>query len=219
MKISRKIMKKHWAPKKLKKHEWMIEKKQRNRWTTNENQRKNTNTKEKHQVNQWKPMNKNNDKQRTTHENYGEPKKNLWTNRGKNNENHRKTNEKPRRNNEKQWKTKDNFASIQNYFRPVICCPCFFEFSIFNVERNKRQFWKKKETCTLMEENTPAGENLACHFIPKICILYGNTVVPGLAHWNLEYSHAGILKYPIRNRVFGGILNWNCQILENLAAF
>ena len=150
-----------------------------------------------------------------------------------------RTTEKPmknqRRNNEKRWKTKDNFASILNYFRPVTFCPCFFEFSIFNGERNKRQFWKKKETClevswrlsvhktlqtcsklhffvhmcfkrgyfsvccflgTLMEENTPAGENLACHFIPKICILYGNTVVRGLAHWNLECSQAGILKYP-----------------------
>jgi len=49
---------------------------------------------------------------------------------------------------------------------------------------------------TLMEEKTLAGENLAYHFIPKICISYGNTVVRGLAHWNLEYSHAGILKYP-----------------------
>ena len=49
---------------------------------------------------------------------------------------------------------------------------------------------------TLMEEKALHGENLACHFIPKICILYGNTVVRGLAHWNLEYSHAGILKYP-----------------------
>ena len=36
---------------------------------------KNTNTKEKHQINQLKPMNKN--KQRTAHEIYGEPKKNL----------------------------------------------------------------------------------------------------------------------------------------------
>ena len=40
-----------------------------------------------------------------------------------------------------------------------------------------------------------AGENLACHFIPKICILYGNTVVRVSAHWNLEYLHTGILKY------------------------
>ena len=33
-----------------------------------------------------------------------------------------------------------------------------------------------------MEEKTLAGENLAYHFMPKICILYGNTVVRGLAH-------------------------------------
>ena len=35
---------------------------------------------------------------------------------------------------------------------------------------------------TLMEEKALHGENLACNFIPKICILYGNTVVRGLAH-------------------------------------
>ena len=52
-----------------------------------------------------------------------------------------------RRNNEKQWKTKDNFASILSYFFAGTFGPCFFEFSIFNEERNKRQFWKKKETC------------------------------------------------------------------------
>ena len=34
----------------------------------------------------------------------------------------------------------------------------------------------------LQFENTPHRENLACHFIPKIYILYGNTVVRGLAH-------------------------------------
>ena len=33
---------------------------------------------------------------------------------------------------------------------------------------------------------TLAGENLECHFRPKICILYGNTVVRGLAHWNIH---------------------------------
>jgi len=55
-----------------------------------------------------------------------------------------RTIEKPmnnqRRNNEKQWRTSDNFASILNYFWPGTLCPCFFEFSIFNGERNKRQF-------------------------------------------------------------------------------
>ena len=150
-----------------------------------------------------------------------------------------RTTEKPmknqRRNNEKQWKTKDNFASILNYFRPVTFCPCFFEFSIFLSVHKTLQICSKLHffvhmcfkrgyfsVCcflgTLMEENTPAGENLACHFLPKICILYGNTVVRGLAHWNLECSQAGILKYH-KNRVFGGILNSNCKILENLAAF
>ena len=67
-------------------------------------------------------MNKNNDKQKTTHEIYGEPQKDQ------------------RRNNEKQWKTKDNFASILSYFFAGTFGPCFFEFSIFNEERNKRQF-------------------------------------------------------------------------------
>ena len=65
----------------------------------------NTNTKEKHQKNQWKPMNKTNDKKRTTHEHYWEPKRNLWTNQGKTKENHRKTNEKPKK---EQWKTMEN---------------------------------------------------------------------------------------------------------------
>jgi len=36
-----------------------------------------------------------------------------------------------RRNNEKQWKTKENFASIR-YFLAETFGPCFFEFSIFN---------------------------------------------------------------------------------------
>ena len=57
---------------------------------------------------------------------------------------------------------------------------------------------------------TPHGENLACHFTPKICSLYGNTVVRGLAHWN--YSLARILKY-LKNMVFGGILNSKINIL------
>ena len=34
-----------------------------------------------------------------------------------------------------------------------------------------------------MEEKRLHGENLACHFIPKICILYGNTVV---RVWHIE---------------------------------
>ena len=176
-------------------------------------------------------MNKNNDKQRTTHENYWEPKKKLWTNQGKSNENHRKNNEKPKKEQWKTMETKDNFASILSYLLAGTFGPWFFEFSIFNVERNKRQCWKKKETClevswrlsvhktleicselhfrcicvsnrgyfslccfwdTLMEENTLHGENLAClaFFKPKICILYGNTVVWVWAHWNLEYSLA-----------------------------
>ena len=50
-----------------------------------------------------------------------------------------RTIEKPmknqRRNNEKQWKTIDNFASILNYFLPGTFCPCFFEFSIFSGGR------------------------------------------------------------------------------------
>jgi len=51
-------------------------------------------------------------------------------------ENHRKTNEKPKK--EQQWKTKDNFASILNYFFAGTFCHCFFEFFICNGERNKR---------------------------------------------------------------------------------
>ena len=97
----------------------------------------------------------------------------------------------------------------------------FFEFSIFNGEKNKKHFEGTNDAClrclgscmftkprkyavncifslhmcfkrnyfyvccfwgTLMEENTLHGENLACHFIPKICILYGNTVVRVSAH-------------------------------------
>ena len=50
-----------------------------------------------------------------------------------------------RRNNEKQWKTKDNFASILSYFLAGTFGPCFFEVSIFNGERNKRQFWRKNK--------------------------------------------------------------------------
>jgi hypothetical protein len=56
-----------------------------------------------------------------------------------------KSMKKQRRNNEKQWKTKGNFASILSYFWTF--CPCCFEFFIFNGQRNKRQFWKKQETC------------------------------------------------------------------------
>ena len=104
----------------------------------------NTNTKEKHQKKQWKPMNKNNDKQRTTHEHFWEPKKIYEQIKEK----RKRTTEKPmknqRRNNEKQWKGKDNFASILSYLLPGIFGPCFFEGFIFNGERNKRQFWRKK---------------------------------------------------------------------------
>ena len=172
-------------------------------------------------------MNTKNDKQRTTRENYWEPKKNLWTNQGKTNENHRKTHGKPKKENEKQWKTKDNYASILFFFFAGFFRSRFFEFSIFNGEKNKKHFEGTNDAClrclgscmftkprkyavncifslhmcfkrnyfyvccfwgTLMEENTLHGENLACHFIPKICILYGNTVVRLSAHWNLEYS-------------------------------
>ena len=46
-----------------------------------------------------------------------------------------------------------------------------------------------------MEEKTLAGENLECHFRPKICILYGNQYC-GSGSGTLKHSHAGILKYP-----------------------
>jgi uncharacterized membrane protein YraQ (UPF0718 family) len=79
-------------------------------------------TTEKRQQNQRKPK-------KTTMTSKEQPMKII--------ENHRKTNEKPK-NNEKQWKTKDNFASILNYFFAGTFCHCFFEFFICNGERNKR---------------------------------------------------------------------------------
>ena len=52
-----------------------------------------------------------------------------------------KTMKNQRRNNEKQWKTKDNFASILKLpFARDSWSLFFFEVFIFNGERNKRQF-------------------------------------------------------------------------------
>ena len=104
----------------------------------------NTNTKEKHQRNQWKPMNKNNDKQRTTHLIILNQRKIYEQIKEKQMRTTEKQMKNQRRNNEKQWKTKDHFASILSYLLPVIFGSCFFEVFIFNGERNKRQFWIKK---------------------------------------------------------------------------
>ena len=91
-------------------------------------------------------MNKNNDKQRTTHEHYWESKKNIWTNQGKTKENQRKTHEKPKK---EQWKTMENQRQLCQHSKLPFArdfWSCFFEVFIFNWERNKRHFWKKKET-------------------------------------------------------------------------
>ena len=68
----------------------------------------------------------------TSSKNQWEPQKNPMKNQ--------------RRNNEKQWKAKDNFASILSYFWAGIFGPCFFEFSI-NGERNKGHFEGKNDAC------------------------------------------------------------------------
>ena len=51
-----------------------------------------------------------------------------------------RTTEKPmknqRRNNEKQWKTKDNFASILSYFLEGTFGPCFFR--VFHLQWGKK---------------------------------------------------------------------------------
>ena len=177
-------------------------------------------------------MNKNNDKERATHENYWEPKKNLGTHQGNTNrepqKNQGKTNEKPKK---EQWKTTESQRQFCQHSKLLLgrdFCPLFFR--VFHLQWGKKirdilqekmmpalrclgscMFTKPRKyavncifslhmcfkrnyfyVCcfwgTRMEENTLHGENLACHFIPKICILYGNTVVRLSAHWNLEYS-------------------------------
>jgi len=66
-------------------------------------------------------------------------------------EKRKRTTEKPmknqRRNNEKQWKTKDNFASILSYLLPGIFGPCCFEVFIFNGKEIRDTFEGKKATC------------------------------------------------------------------------
>ena len=61
-----------------------------------------------------------------------------------------RTTEKPmknqRRNNEKQWKTKDNFASILSYLLPGIFGPCFFEVFILMGKEIRDTFEEKKES-------------------------------------------------------------------------
>ena len=46
-----------------------------------------------------------------------------------------------------------------------------------------------------MEEKTLAGENLECYFRPKICILYGNTVV---RVWHIETFTRRHSKIPLK---------------------
>ena len=75
----------------------------------------NTKTTEKHKKKQWKPMNKNNDKQRTAHEIYGEPKK-IYEHIKEKPMRTTKTNEKPKK---EQWKT------MKNNGKPKTILPAF----------------------------------------------------------------------------------------------
>ena len=126
MKIKEKLMKTNENPGKIMKKHWKLTKTKETWVNDKENQRKTkeivekqmkTNEKHehqrKHQKNQWKPMNKNNDKERTTHENYWEPKKNLGTHQGK-------TNREPQKN---QWKTKE--GTMKNNGKPKTILPAF----------------------------------------------------------------------------------------------
>ena len=79
-------------------------------------------------------MSKRNDKQRTTRENYWEAKKNLWTNQEKPMRTIEKPMDNQRRNNEKQWKTKDNYASILFFLQGFL----LLFFRIFHL-----QWWTK----------------------------------------------------------------------------
>ena len=47
-------------------------------------------------------------------------------------------------------------------------------------------------------QNTPAGENLACLLLPKICILYGNTVVWCIDTLKLRMSPGRHSKIPYK---------------------
>ena len=91
-------------------------------------------------------MNKNNDKQRTTHEHYWEPKKNIWTNQGKTNENHRKTNEKPKK---EQWKTMENQRQFCQHskllFWQVLLAPVFLSFPSSMGKEIRDNFERKRK--------------------------------------------------------------------------
>ena len=133
MKTKRNRMNNHWKPRKLKKHERTIKK---------------TKGKPKESLkHKWKPTKKNMKTTEKRQQNQRKPKKTTMTSKEqlmKIIENQRKIYEKPKK--EQQWKTKDNFASILFFFAGTFC-HCFFEFFICNGERNKRWFWKKRETC------------------------------------------------------------------------
>jgi hypothetical protein len=74
--------------------------------------------------------------------------------------------------------TKDNFASILSYFLAGTFGPWFFEFSIFNVERNKRQCWKKKETCLEVSWRLSVHKTLEiCSELHFRCICVSNRVI------------------------------------------
>ena len=94
----------------------------------------------------WKPTKKTRKPQRKQWKQEWRAKNNTWIllktkeksiNKSKKNQwEPQKTNEKKRRNIEKQWKTKGNFASIPSYFWTF--CLCCFEFFIFNGQRNQK---------------------------------------------------------------------------------
>ena len=105
-----------------------IEKQKKETWVNEKNQRKTKGIGEKQMKTKRKTK-----KSENNMKNYWEPKKNLWTNQEKTMRTIEKQMKNQRRNNEKQWKTKDNYASILNYFFAFFFFrSCFFKFSIFN---------------------------------------------------------------------------------------
>ena len=84
-------------------------------------------------------MSKNNDKQRTTHEIYGEPKK-IYEHIKEKPMRTTKTNEKPKKEQRKTMENQRQFCQHSKLLLPEIFVPCFFEVFIFTGERNKRQF-------------------------------------------------------------------------------
>ena len=104
-----------------------------------------------------------------------------------------KTTEKPmkhqRRNNEKQWKTKDNFASILSYFFSRYFWPLFFSSFPSSMGKEIRDNFERKDWKPLSYFSVyvvfwviyggkhAAQRELNMFSYPKICTLYGNTVV------------------------------------------